>query len=146
MIEDEIIHQYIMDAMDNTLITNDEYREILEMYVDDVDLINSILTYRLNNQTAKGSHVQPPVKHHHQPLEQVANPVCVDDARDVRKTIDKDIKSYIVSKFSYAADTGPANNIRLPEYLSTTAKKTNQKRFYNGMIVSSKGEKYIATE
>lgn len=154
---DDITHDYIMQAVHKPDITEIELKETLELYISDpsfveslIALHNQVVSDHANTSLSTPSTIQPSTD---TPADTPANnPITVTTQPVPTHTLtpptplDKTYKKSIVDKYSYIPETGPSANMVLPRYLSAPKdKKKSDNRFYNGIIVTSKGEKYVST-
>lgn len=128
---DSYAYEYVITALENRLFEDSELREILQMYIDDQDLIQSLLDYR----KCDFSHAAPISSENatqNTTTSQHTIPTLTCDETTI--TIDKDVKKYIVKKFDLINTGVPqSKELVLPAYLRSPqpSKKSNKKKRKN---------------
>ena len=147
---DEYVQDYIDQLLNTTEVGVEEFIEVVREYVRDPDEVNALVECKRSmlaiREQQKNSVVIPAVKAVELQKSTPVTQTFVDVHDPCLK--DPDIKQQILSKYDLMEVKAPSNNFILPSYLTTSMapkkkNKGNHIRYHNGLVVTTKGEKYI---
>lgn len=137
---DEYVQEYIFEAINNPLISEEELRDILDAYNIDDNLIDDLKL--LNNVNKQVNSIQN--------IRAINDIDTAHDNDNENKNVneksqdlDPEVKKNIINKY-FAGTENATNNMVLPRYLREKTNEKNKIRYRDGMIASHKGEKYVS--
>ena len=137
---DEYVQEYVGRLLECDEVGVDEFEEAVRVYVGDEETVSNLVTCKQHKRSVSPT-TQDVVK-----SVQDAMKTCVEEETPKEPCLkDQDIKKMILGKYDLQeVKATPSKNMILPSYLSVVKqKKKAQLRYHNGLVVTTKGEKYV---